>query len=203
MKKVKVIVFDFDNTLYSGVDWSQEWARFCEKGLRYVFRDWSDKDFYKMIDKEMDSFFTSDKMISVIEKYDKKVSDWLDFRIRNTCTIDYSRATCISNDELKKFAEKHKLYIVSNSTAKDINYVSTYFKMDLSVFKEIIINDYKNGPDKKFYYEEIIKKEHIEPQQLLVIGDSEETDIKPALEVGAKVKLVRDCSFKFEDFKEL
>ena len=200
MQKTKVVVFDFDNTLYMGIDWTKEWAEFCEKGLRFVFRDWDDKRFEKMIKDENLVNYTSDGIIKVIQKYNKNVEDWITFRTINDCDLDYSNVISISEEVLKSFANNFKLYIVSNSTHKDIEDMAFRFDIDLSLFKEIIINDYKHGAGKKYFYEEIIKKEKIKPSELFVIGDSENNDVIPALELGARGKVVKDCNFKMEDF---
>lgn len=200
MKKTKVVVFDFDNTLYMGIDWTKEWADFCKNGLRFVFRDWDDSLFEKMIQKENLINYTSDGIIKVIKKYQKNVEDWITYRTVNDCKLDLSNIITISESELQKFAKNYTLYIVSNSTQKDIHDMAFKFDIDLSVFKEIIINDYKSGAGKKTFYEEIIKKEKIKPSELFVIGDSEKNDIIPALELGARGKVVEDCNFHMEDF---
>lgn len=200
MQKTKVVVFDFDNTLYVGIDWTKEWAEFCKKGLRFVFRDWDDKSFEKMIKTENLVNYTSDGIIRTIKKYNKSPEDWIAFRTINNCELDYSNCISISEDVLKSFAEKYVLYVVSNSTHKDIEDMAFRFDIDLSLFKEIIINDYKHGAGKKFFYEEIIKKEKIKPSELFAIGDSEQNDIIPALELGARGKVVQDCNFTLDDF---
>ena len=200
MQKTKVVVFDFDNTLYMGIDWTKEWEDFCKNGLRYVFRDWNDSKFEKMILDENLYNYTSDGIVKVIKKYQKNVEDWISYRTVNDCDLDLSNIITISEDELKKFAEKYTLYIVSNSTQKDIREMAFKFDIDLSLFKDVIINDYKSGAGKKTFYEEIIKRENIKPQELFVIGDNEQNDIVPALEIGARGKVVEDCNFHMEDF---
>lgn len=200
MKKTKVVVFDFDNTLYMGIDWTKEWKEFCKNGLRFVFRDWDDKSFNKMIIDENLSDYTSDGIIRIIQKYDKNVEDWITFRIINDCDLDYSNVISVSEQVLKDFAQNFTLYIVSNSTFKDIHEIAFRFDIDLGLFKEIIVNDYLHGAGKRYYYEEIIKKEKIKPSELFVIGDSEKNDVIPALEIGARGKVVEDCNFKMEDF---
>ncbi len=200
MQKTKVVVFDFDNTLYTGIDWTKEWAQFCEKGLKFVFRDWDEQRFNKMIKDENLTNYTSDGIIRVIQKYNKNVEDWITFRTINDCELDLSHIVSINNNTIYDFAKKYKLYIVSNSTNKDIQKMAFLFDIDLTPFKEIIINDYKHGAGKKFFYEEIIKKEKIKPEELFVIGDSEKNDILPAHEIGARGQVVSDCGFKPEDF---
>lgn len=200
MKKTKVVVFDFDNTLYFGIDWTKEWAEFCKNGLKFVFRDWNDKDFNKMVKNENLTNFTSNDIIRVIKKYKKDVNDWITFRTINNCDLDLSNVVSINSEVLEEFSKKYVLYIVSNATMKDINFISFHLDIDLSKFKEIIINNYSHGSDKEYYYKQIIEKEQIKPSELFVIGDSEETDIFPAQKIGARGKKVDDCNFHLEDF---
>ncbi len=200
MKQTKVVVFDFDGTIYSGIDWSKEWSDYCKFGMRLLFSTLSDDQFDILVRSEKIDMFTSNQIVSALKKYGKKASDWIHFRQTHDCFLDYSNCVCVSNHELHKFADKYTLYLVSNSIPKEIQRVVNYFSIDMNVFKEIITNDYEHGPDKQFYYEEIIKKEGILPEQLYVIGDSESTDIAPARRIGAKFTRVQDANFKIEDF---
>lgn len=200
MKDIKVIVFDFDNTLYYGIDWTKEWANYCKIGMREVFSELTDKQFDDMIKKEDAGNFTSNNIVRIMKKYKKDINLWLNFRQTHDCHLDYSNCSAVSNEELHKFAKKYHLYIVSNSIKKEMQYVIDYFKMDTSVFKKIITNNYEHGADKLYYYQQIIKSEGILPHQLFVIGDSQSTDLEPAFKIGASGILVKNCNFKMEDF---
>lgn len=196
----KVVCFDFDDTLYSGIDWTKEWADYCKIGMRKIFSELSDEEFNKLVKKEDVGTFTSNNIVRIMQKYGKDVHLWLDYRKMIDCELDYSKCKCISNNELKKFAKKYVLYIVSNSIRKEIDKTAIYFNMDLTLFKKVVTNDYKHALDKKYLYEQIIKEEKILPRELFVIGDNKKTDIDPALEIGAKGALVTNCSYKIEDF---
>lgn len=196
---IKVVVFDFDNTLYSGVDWTTAWSEYCKKGLRQVFNELSDEEFEQLLKKENITKVSNFLTVTTILKYGKDVKKWLDYRNERSCEMDFSNAFKMPNEELYKFANKYTLYIVSNSVVKTIKEVSKYFDIDLSVFKKVIGNDYSHGITKKFFYEQIIKEENINSSQLFVIGDDEIVDIIPALELGANGKLIKDCTFTIED----
>ena len=111
------------------------------------------------------------------------------------CDLDLSKAISISNEELKKFKKDYKLYIVSNSVMSNILSVAKYFDIDLSLFEEVLTNDYTHGVDKRFYYEQIIKKEKISPAELLVLGDDKFTDLIPAEELGAKTIYITTADY--------
>ncbi len=195
MRKIKVVVFDFDDTLYKANDCSKLWNEYCKIGLRYMFRELTDAQFDELLKKENIQIVRNNTLIKVLQKYNKNIQDWLDYRACHNCEIDFSQIKKISNDELKKFASRYTLYIVSNNVPTGIKFISKKTGLDLSIFKEIITNDYKNDIGKKQFYEYIIKKEKIKPNELFVIGDDYSTDILPAKEIGAEYALVNSCDF--------
>ena len=179
MKKnnIKVIIFDFDNTLYSGVDWTTTWSEYCKQGLRQVMKDYTDDEFEECLKKNEMDVFSNRKVVNFILKNNLNMKEWLKYRTETLCELDLSKAISISNEELKKFKKDYKLYIVSNSVMSNILSVAKYFDIDLSLFEEVLTNDYTHGVDKRFYYEQIIKKEKISPAELLVLGDDKFTDL--------------------------
>ncbi len=188
---IKVVIFDFDDTLYSGVDWTP-WNEFCVKALNYFFKNENFNDI-----KDLSDEYIVKKLI----ENKKNVNVWLDYREHNECPVDLSNCKVTSNSTLSKFAEKYKIYIVSNSTLKEINETSKQLNIDLSLFSGIYINKFENGQtSKKFIYQEIIQKENIKPEELFVIGNSEKNDISPAIEIGAKGKVIESADFSIEDF---
>ena len=89
------------------------------------------------------------------------------------------------------------MYIVSNSLETSVRANMAFLRIEPSFFKDIISNKENS---KKKEYENIIKREGILPNELLVIGNSYSSDILPALEIGANGKVVTSADFLFEDF---
>lgn len=89
------------------------------------------------------------------------------------------------------------MYIVSNSLETSVRANMAFLRIEPSFFKDIISN---KEDSKKGEYENIIKREGILPNGLLVIGNSYSSDILPALEIGANGKVVTSADFLFEDF---
>ena len=193
--KIKVIIFDFDNTLYSGVDWTTTWSEYCKQGLRQVMKDYSDEEFEESLKKNEMDVFSNRKVVNFIFQNNLNMKEWLKYRTETLCDLDLTKAISISNEELKKFKKDYKLYIVSNSVMSNIISVAKYFDIDLSLFEEIITNDYSHGVDKKFYYEQIIEKEKISPEELIVLGDDKLTDLVPAEELGAKTIYIKTADY--------
>lgn len=198
MGKIKVIVFDFDGTLYSVDDLSVMWQEYCNKCIRTMFSELSDAEYNKLLFNENFKKITFNNAISLLKKHDK-MEKLFEYRNKTNLEIDISKTMAFSNEELNKFARKYTLYIVTNNVQKGIEDISNQLGLDLTKFKKIYINDYKHGVGKEWYYKEIIKKEKIKPEELFVIGDDIETDIKPAIKLGGSGVCVKDCNFTMEE----
>ena len=82
MKKnnIKVIIFDFDNTLYSGVDWTTTWSEYCKQGLRQVMKDYTDDEFEECLKKNEMDVFSNRKVVNFIFKNNLNMKEWLKYR---------------------------------------------------------------------------------------------------------------------------
>lgn len=197
---IKVVVFDFDDTLYSGCDW-QPWDEFCQKGLKAMFDDLSQTEFQKLQNKINKNGISDAAIVKLMMQNKKDINQWLEYRDNNICDIDYSVCEKTDNEVLKDFAKKYTLYIVSNSTIKDIKNTAQILNIDLTMFKDIIVNKYENGKiSKKVLYEKILQIENITPAEMFVIGNSQSSDINPAIELGANAKIVKTADFELTDF---
>lgn len=62
MSNIKVVIFDFDDTLYSGVNWAP-WEEFCRKGLRAMFDDLDNESYNQKFGAYVDAVDFSDETI--------------------------------------------------------------------------------------------------------------------------------------------
>lgn len=201
--QIKVVVFDFDDTLYSGIDWSP-WGDYILIGLNEVLKDNENKD--KIISQVTSSSLNDVDIHTILKENNVDSKLFLTYRQNNLCKLDYHSCKVTDNQTIKAFAEKYTLYIVSNSTKNDIINTSKMLGLDLSPFKDIVCNDY-NLPakelrdSKKYLYKQIIESENIAPSQMFIIGNSMKSDINPALQIGAKGQQIYSADFKIEDFE--
>ncbi len=98
--------------------------------------------------------------------------------------------------ELKK---NYKLVLISNTDNFSVEPVLK--KFDLEKYFDLILLSYKTGILKtdKQMFEQALKNFGIKPEEVIMVGDSIESDIKPAEEFGIKAVLV-DRRNRRQDF---
>lgn len=188
---IKVIVFDFDGTLYNGWVWDG-WSDYIENFLNKFFKSEKEKNEflknfvqgYEYLDERaiceglIQKFGTSKPMLDYLE------NEFYPYKANNL--------KFISQDFLKNLAKTHHLYIVSNTPDKSVKIHLKNNGIDPSIFESVIYNACdKLGASKDLKFGEIMKKENVLPGEVLVVGDSYELDILPAKKLNMQTLLVR------------
>lgn len=194
---IKVVIFDFDDTLYSDTN-PLPWKNFCIKTVEYFLKKLKVKDSENILNIVKNSGFSDRQLIKFIVSLGAKEKDVKDYmKSHNIEGNAFENCKKVSNTTLRDFQQYFVMYIVSNSLETSVQDNMELLKIDSSFFKDIISN---KEDSKKGEYENIIKREGILPNELLVIGNSYSSDILPALEIGANGKVVTSADFLFEDF---
>ena len=183
-KDIKVLVLDFDGTVYHNEEfskWDKEYRLFLyqAKYFELTGQDPRNKSFDEL-KKEVKALLpnASLEMNLLTDQY-----RW---------DLDYNKSVVISNKDLKKLSESYRLYIVSNNTISTIESYSKDLKLDLKHIKQVLVNNYTGDASKLKYYEQIVEAEKIKPSQMLVIGDNYKKDISPILEIGGNGMLIEN-----------
>lgn len=194
---IKVVIFDFDDTLYSDTN-PLPWKNFCIKTVEYFLKKLKVEDSENILNIVKNSGFSDRQLIKFIVSLGAKEKDVKDYmKSHNIEGNAFENCKKVSNTTLRDFQQYFVMYIVSNSLETSVQDNMELLKIDSSFFKDIISN---KEDSKKKEYENIIKREGILPNELLVIGNSYSSDILPALEIGANGKVVTSADFVFEDF---
>lgn len=194
---IKVVIFDFDDTLYSDTN-PLPWKNFCIKTVEYFLKKLKVEDSENILNIVKNSGFSDRQLIRFIVSLGAKEKDVKDYmKSHNIEGNAFENCKKVSNTTLRDFQQYFVMYIVSNSLETSVQDNMELLKIDSSFFKDIISN---KEDSKKKEYENIIKREGILPNELLVIGNSYSSDILPALEIGANGKVVTSADFLFEDF---
>ena len=193
----KVVIFDFDDTLYSDTN-PLPWKNFCIKTVEYFLKKLKVEDSENILNIVKNSGFSDRQLIKFIVSLGAKEKDVKDYmKSHNIEGNAFENCKKVSNTTLRDFQQYFVMYIVSNSLETSVQDNMELLKIDSSFFKDIISNKENS---KKGEYENIIKREGILPNELLVIGNCYSSDTLPALEIGANGKVVTSADFLFEDF---
>lgn len=204
MKKIKLIIFDFDNTLYQGEKtFRDHWTKACIKLIDYFFKDMTENEKRQLYKKYNVPYQFNEDVLKekpgihcyrILTGEGYTIEDWLNYWSENVYLENWDYITkTVDNQMLKDLQKDYALYIVTNSPTKQIKAYAKELNIDLSVFKHIYANfetRWRSGTTKEVYYKDIIQKEQILPKECLVIGDSYSSDLRPAIELGMNTLLV-------------
>ena len=180
---IKVVVFDFDDTLYNTDVW-YKWAEFCDSAIRKCLVGYSEEQVRDFIDKyNLINACNGNAIAEALIRETGKDEAWV--KLRDDLYAEAKGVKFAKNEIIKEFSENFTLYIVSFSPESFIQYYSTKYGFDLSNFKKILGNDQSQCENnKKIVFEQIIKDSKIKPEEMCVIGDNFSRDILPARELN-------------------
>jgi len=180
---IKVIIFDFDKTIYIGdigdtnkLHDRQVVEKCFGKGVydyfveKYGVNKKDIKDIVEICKKEKMDY---KKLCQIFEE------DLFIHKISTNIEI-------LPNEFFKKLSKKTHLYIASMSQEKYIQHYLNLYNINKNCFKGCLYLDLVNHESKKDLFKEIINREGCHPDEVLMIGDNYFHDIQPAIEIGMK-----------------
>lgn len=182
---IKVVAFDFDNTLYNGVV-DENYREYMTMVLSKMIKD---KD---RVNKILDEARTPDGKYhneSVYLKLKEKGENYRRYNriLKHKLYEHSSTPKIISAEFLKGLSKKYYLYLISMSAPNYINHYLKKYGIDKKIFKKCYSVDLNHEPISKAYlYEKILKREKISKDEMLMVGDNYYDDIETAKEVGIK-----------------
>ena len=191
LKKIKCIVVDFDATLYSNGDWSTEAEFFgnylVEKNLLPEFPSLEEKLEY--LSKKYPSFHVLKFIFAYLHDNGIDDSDFRKFNDENICEIRGKDTVFIKPEIISEIAKYYPIYIISDSSVPYIEFYLDYAKIDKNAFSGIFDNKYDDeGYTKIPMMKRVLKETGLKPEEIIMIGDSENSDIRPAKLVGFQTK---------------
>ncbi len=198
--KVKCFVFDFDDTLYYGVNWTV-WDKFATNFFNEHFSYLTPKQRKKYL-KKYKCGKDAEGVLEYIERISNDIEGtcqpWLDYTAGIVAPEAYNGKK-VPMKELKKCAKQGKLYIVSNSDRHFIENMCKSYKIDLSIFEDVVSNEFlPNDESKERYYRQIMQENGLKPDEVLVVGNSKKSDILPAKKLGMNTYQC-DQGFTYEE----
>lgn len=194
--KIKLTIFDFRDTLV----WDMKKDNHRKLNLQWFNQHFSNltQNQRNQLLKKYGCGLNGEGLSSNINKmlFDVEGSNasYLIFREFVKTNKNYMRGKKISNQELQKFKQLGKIYIVSNYKQGDLLAALEYNNFDESMFEEIISNDLSKPEnlDKRKIYQEIMQKSNLKPNQILVVGNNFKHDLQSAKKLGMHYYLVKD-----------
>ena len=189
LDKIKVIIFDFDETLYYSpnilklsLDYKRQ-ALIDMKGCTPAEADELLARFgYTLENKHAEAFGNNMANFGLTEEI------WNEYKKVKTFVPPANEVKVLSNELLRRLASKYKLYIVSRDIYENIVMKCKLYKIDLSNFSAVICpraeNNYFTPADKSTFYSEILRENDISASQAIVFGDRYKVDIAPMLALG-------------------
>lgn len=191
LKSIKAVIFDFDETLYSGGDWS----RFKEYLLQMLVDSKICKDLAEANHKAYEEKRKSqDMVLRVWEVIEEKQNAGEIFRnYFENCPYDIKTWTgkIVSNELLKELSKHYKLFVLSDNSKSYLQMHMKKMGIDTSVFEKIYANQFfDEDPTKTYFMNEIVSDFGYKKDEVLMIGDSEDFDIQAAERAGIRHCLV-------------
>lgn len=192
-KNLKLIIFDFDDTLYRNLSW-KGYNEFFMLNIRKIFSSYTDKEFKNLLIKhDYNENRSSETIAKVFLSEFGSTKKLVEFLNSIKYETDWENAILFSQEILQYLNNKYKLIIVSNSSEENINFVSKNIGLDLSVFYKISSNKFnKEDLSKAKVIKDILNLENLKPSQVLMVGDSMEYDILPAKQLGLNTLLLKE-----------
>lgn len=184
MSKIKVIIFDFDGTLYCGEDFRLA-PNYHKKVVETILKD---KEQLKYFEEKYPRYYndSSYKIAEALEKEFGMAKDYVEYEKTHLYPLTLENITPINWDFLYELSQKIPLEIVSNSTFEHQRFYLNQFGLDLNIFSGFHNNTFDTPNGKGDYYMEIMKKYNCKSDEVLVIGDNFEPDLLPAIKLGMK-----------------
>jgi len=210
MKNIKLVIFDMGNTVlnfHSGCHTDDEKDLMgLEHMKNYIFEktgkiiditrikmDFLDKwysDFYKR--KELIELDVREYLNSFLKKNEIELEFEQHFELMREFYKEYSNEVVMAPklmDILKKLEnEKIKVVIASNCILFDEIYIEIFRNLDIEKYIDKFVFSYSRKirkPDSRIFIE-IMGNYDFEPNEIIMVGDSFNADIEPAIKLGMK-----------------
>ena len=163
LQKIKVIVFDFDNTLYNG----DVWTNYNNHVLKILEKILPHKEAKELLDASVKVFQGNVHIDHIITLLKQKGYDYEKFLslVKENVYVHPCEVEVISNDFLKELSKHYEIYCLSMSNENYLDFYFDKYKIDRAVFKEVLSADLLAEDKSKVpILLDIIKKENIKPR---------------------------------------
>jgi len=183
-EKIKCIIFDFDDTLYTGEVWGN-WPKFLTTCYLQALPH------KKSYDIPYEALLSGADFVDCLVKEGVSSKVFVKYQEENIYPFSTEDVRGVDSEVLKKLKPQCFLSIVSNSSVPYIKHYCKKLGIDLKLFDDVLQNEFlQKDMSKAVNYKKIMKKHKLQPEEILVIGDHYKNDILPAINLGMKSHLI-------------
>lgn len=182
---IKCIIFDFDGTLYNGETF-ESWNKYVKNAIATIFTDSKERDAFILKYPEVRGNIASSKFAEYLTNELGSAEGYVKFECDHIYPLELEKITHLENDYLYELSQKYLLAIVSNSAVPYLRFYLQQFGIKENIFKVLYQNNFDSPLGKGKYYKEIMENFNLKPDEILVLGDNFEYDVKPANELGMR-----------------
>ena len=204
LKKVKCVIVDFDETLYSHGDSSvEEYEDYLvEKNLLPEIPDKYEKG--KYLKQIYPNYHSIKAIFAYLHDNNLDDSEFRAFYNRVVWDVRTKDTVFINPEIIKELSKYYPVYIVSDSAKVYLEFYLGEAKIDKSWFSGIYSNTYDDETYSKIpVMKRVMTETGLKSSEIIMIGDSENSDIKPAKLLGFQTKHIKDVSETTEILQEL
>lgn len=189
----KVIIFDFDGTLYCPEAWTNLDTPFGNAVEKYLGKNARDYILALSNGKHRETG-------EMIKRNNIPLDEFCNFLkeeyVRHS-KFNYDIVTHIwDNKHLEKLSKNHKLYIVTGNYPQFVEQLLDYYKLPKNVFAQIysVKRDTFLGKTKGDLYAQIAAQNNIDLAEMLVVGNDYRFDIEPAEKLGIPTLTITEAN---------
>lgn len=186
---VKMVIFDFDSTLYTGKVW-ENWGEYLTNFVKTHVKNSEKQD--KILSVPFNNKSDSSEVVVRLRENDEPAEMFVDYTVKHIYNHTTTDVSVVDLDKLQNLKKQYKLSVVSNSSKTYVEKYLNDFGIDCSLFDHILQNDFlESDMSKAVCYKSIMDKEKLSPSQVLVVGDNYYNDLIPAKKLGYNICQVK------------
>ena len=204
LKKIKCVIVDFDETLYSYGDSSVEEFEdyLVEQNLLPEIPDKYEKG--KYLKKIYPNYHSIKAIFAYLNDNNLDDTGFRDFYNNVMWDVRTKDTVFIKPKIIKELSKHYPVYIVSDSSKKYLEFYLKESKIDKSWFTGIYSNTYDDETYSKIpVMKRVLTETGLKPNEIIMVGDSENSDIKPAKLLGFQAKHIKSVFETSDVLQEL
>jgi len=191
--KIKLIIFDFDGTLYPRNIYLDEYYNFALKSIMKLF-DKTQEEALKILNEnniQIEKELRNGSISKTMMKLGLTIKEWNSYRDKNFDVSYKINKNMVLKNELDILRKLYSLALFSNNSSYALSKIINKLGIPKKYFSIILTSDSKTKLKPSIEgFRFIIKEYKVLSKEVLSIGDRYEIDILPVLKIGGNGILI-------------